>query len=179
MGKNAFTIALEAHADQRYGNANQLPFLAHLWHVVGVGHDIGFCKQGHKLYNSELTAAMWLHDIIEDTNITYSVLKNRTSYRIAELVYSVTDELGRNRPERKQKTLKKLKDFGEDGIVVKLCDRIANLEYTVATENSRGKWGMYANEHSSFVQTLFNTDHKKCGKLWQRLDKIMEKGCPQ
>jgi (p)ppGpp synthase/HD superfamily hydrolase len=176
MIKNAFTLAIEAHTGQRYGNANQLPFMAHLWNVVGVGYDMGFADKHSKNFDSEITAALWLHDIIEDTDINYTTLKKKTSHRVAELVYLVTDELGRNRVERKQKTLAKIKD-NEDGIAVKLCDRIANIEYTIATENTFGIWGMYAKEHSEFVRTLFNSEHSKCAKLWRRLDTIMQKGC--
>ena len=114
--------------------------------------------------------AAWLHDIIEDTPVSYNDILSQFGKEIAEIVFCVTDEMGRNRAEKKPKTYPKIKS-NSDAIFVKLCDRIANIESGIKTGNSMGK--KYMKEHPEFKKELFTEgvwEH-----VWKDLDLLIDK----
>jgi len=98
-------------------------------------------------YGGKYIIAAYLHDIMEDTSISYKKIKTLYGEEVAEMVYCVTDELGRNRVEKKAKTLPKTAS-NPKAIELKLGDRIANIEHG-------GKIDMYAKEYSQFKGVLF------------------------
>lgn len=115
--KNAEIFAREQHRHQLYGD--NLPYSYHLEKTVNV------CR--YYRLGDQIEAACWLHDILEDTAVSYADLGHKFGYAIADIVYSVTDEVGKNRKEKKEKTFTKL-TRNPKGILVKFCDRIANVE---------------------------------------------------
>ena len=116
----------------------------------------------------------WLHDIIEDCRISYQDIKQRFGEDIAEIVYSVTDELGRNREERKAKTYPKIK-ANERALCVKLCDRISNVRQAYLDDNQK-ILKMYRKEHQDFKSHLHSPDaNEKTRALWKELELLMEK----
>jgi (p)ppGpp synthase/HD superfamily hydrolase len=96
-----------------------------------------------------ILAGCWLHDVIEDCRETYNDVKKETNETVAELVYALTNEKGKNRKERAN-------DKYYEGIrntpyatFIKLCDRIANVEYSYATESRM--FEMYCKENENFL----------------------------
>ena len=85
---------------------------------------------------------------------------------VAEIVYAVTDELGRNRKERKEKTYPRIA-ANKDAIAVKLCDRIANVQESSKTNHRLYK--MYQKEQADFKAAL-NLGHKQNQRLWELLE---------
>jgi hypothetical protein len=77
----------------------------------------------------------------------------------------VTDELGRNRKEKKEKTLPKTAS-NPDAIILKLGDRIANIEHG-------GKVDMYAKEYQEFKGALFLNTPADGKLMWEYLDILM------
>jgi (p)ppGpp synthase/HD superfamily hydrolase len=121
LERKAFLLAMKAHEHQRYGKD---PYMVHLFDVVGV-------IRRFECADPVILAAAWLHDVIEDTPRHYSDVAGATNLAVAEIVLALTDEIGRNRMERKLKTLPKLK--GKlDAQTVKLADWIANVENCLA-----------------------------------------------
>lgn len=120
--------------------------------------------------SEDIKTACFLHDTLEDTETTYNELKKHFGQYIAELVYAVTDELGRNRKERKAKTYKKIRKFGIDAVLLKLCDRIANVENAIQTNNAIIK--MYQREHKYFAERLdiFDGDYPD---IWEHYIYLM------
>lgn len=151
-------FALKCHKGQKYGSEN---YSYHLKLTIEVA-------KKYKLSES-IVSACWLHDVIEDCNISYWEVKTQFSEKIAEIVYAVTDELGRNRKERKQKTYPKIAT-NEDALCVKLCDRIANIKESIR----KGQYNfvsMYGIEKREFYNKLFNPKHcKKTLQLWECLN---------
>jgi len=76
-----------------------------------------------------MLCATWLHDVIEDCRVSYNDLHEKFGYWVAEVVYSVTDELGKNRKERAEKTYPKIAKL-DMAILVKLADRYANTKFS-------------------------------------------------
>ena len=130
-----------AHAGQTYNS--EVPYTYHLECVVAVLGRFG-------LTDPVMTCAGYLHDTIEDTTRSFKDISERFGEQVAELVYCVTSELGRNRSERNKKTYPKIA-ANRQAVVLKLADRIANVEYGLATG---GKQDMYAKEFPDFFAGL-------------------------
>lgn len=145
--------AIRAHGNQGY---DIFPYEKHLQDVVDILAVAG--------YGAIYQAAGWLHDSMEDGRLSYNDIRKHFGFQIAEMVYAVTDELGRNRKERKAKTYPKIR-ANTDAVAIKLADRIANMEHGLATENKLSS--MYQAEHKEFVEALFI--HNEHVLLWGRL----------
>ena len=83
----------------------------------------------------DVLTACWCHDILEDCPITYNDLVEEIGKNAAKIVYDVTDELGKNRRERAERTYPKIA-ANPLAVFVKLCDRIANVEYSIKEKSS-------------------------------------------
>lgn len=155
MVEKAQLFAKQAHEGQFYGkNEDYIFHLESTWKIA-VDYDL----------RTPIQVACWLHDILEDTEVTYSQLLDNFGFEIAELVYSVTDELGRNRKEREMKTYEKIFEYGKDAALLKLCSRIANIHYS-KSKNYKF-FLMYQKEHimfSTLYEKLNTTNHP----LYQR-----------
>ena len=130
-------MASTAHCGQKYGDGD---FVSHPAEVVRV-------LRRHGVSEDAVLAAGWLHDIIEDSSVTFSFIKLQVGLRVAEAVYAVTDELGRNRHERLEKTLPKIV-ANPDAILVKLADRIANISHGL--EKKSKLLGLYCESWDKF-----------------------------
>ena len=137
-------FASKYHKSQLYGSK---PYMYHLKKVSDVALDFNYTDES-------ILMSCLLHDIIEDTEITYEDVKENFGEEVAEIVYCVTDELGRNRKERKSKTYKKIRN-NPKSIVVKLCDRISNITESMGNDNYNLKlMKMYLDEHNEFVNGI-------------------------
>lgn len=114
-------------------------------------------------------AGCWVHDCIEDARQSYNDVKEATNETVAELAYALTNEKGKNRKERGGKRY-------YDGIVatpyaifIKLCDRIANFQYSVVTKSRMAS--LYAKENSDFSERLLD---KSVGykEMFELLDEL-------
>ena len=161
--KEAAYFAISAHGNQTYDG---YPYYFHLEEVVDVLKEFGFREDTYIM-------AGYLHDALEDTAVSYNDIKNKFGVDVAEIVYAVTDELGRNRKERKEKTLPKIATL-YDAIIVKLADRIANMRNS--TKKGHRMSNMYKKEYNEFKTqlTTYFDDHK-IGVMWEELDRLMEK----
>jgi (p)ppGpp synthase/HD superfamily hydrolase len=148
-----------AHAGQVY--AGEVPYTVHLDNVVNVL--ARFNETG-----DVMVCAGRLHDSVEDTNTSYNDIAKRFGLEVAELVYAVTNELGRNRKEKAEKTYPKIHAAGLAATRLKLADRIANVEYGMA---NGGKNDMYKEEYRYFRNTLFVAGENS--DMWNYLDKLL------
>lgn len=138
----AENFAQVAHAGQTYDE--ETPYIVHLREVVRVLKSFG-------VHEPTMICAAFLHDVIEDTSKSYKDVQSRFGLEVAELVYSVTNELGRNRSERAAKTYPKILAC-PNALVLKLADRIANVQHGAVTG---GKTDMYLEEFESFATALW------------------------
>jgi len=158
MLEKAKIFASKVHDGQMYGN---VPYIVHLSDVYVVLHD-------HNITDENILVAAWLHDTIEDTTATYSKIEKRFNKEIAEIVYCLTDELGRNRKERHEKTYPKLKK-NKKAIVVKQADRLANIKTGLREGNDL--LYMYIKEYPEFRKQL--KPHGGDKKMWKELDDLL------
>lgn len=160
MLRDAFIFALKSHKEQKYGDQS---FIVHLYDVVSVLIEFGFRSKKF------LTAA-WLHDAIEDTPATYQDIARIASVEVAEIVFALTDELGRNRKERKERTLPKVK-ANHNALIVKLADWIANLRECY--RNSPRFLQMYQKEYPYFRDMCYK-DNVSLMPMWNELDRLIK-----
>jgi len=154
-------FALKAHTGQTYGTRD---YSFHLEAVVSIAKEF-------KLKET-IVAACWLHDTIEDCKVSFQDVKDVCGEEVAEMVFCVTDELGRNRKERKLKTYPKIKN-NSDALCVKLCDRIANMQQSFL-DNNESLSSMYLKEHPEFKNLLFSDDAPETLMLlWKRLEDLV------
>ncbi len=114
-------------------------------------------------------AAAWCHDLSEDARISLNALIKNIGEKSALIVYAVTNEKGKNRSERAN-------DKYYDGIkntqyatFVKLCDRIANVEFGIKTNSSMVK--KYKKEFEHFRNSLhINGEYEE---MWNHLNELM------
>jgi len=141
--ENAKMLAIRMHGIQEYDG---FPYHKHLQDVEDV-----LLKFGYDKYGIHVVCA-WLHDMLEDCPVSYNDILKEFGLEIAEIVFCVTDELGRNRKERKQKTYPKIKS-NADAIVIKLADRIANVTQGLKQGNKLAD--MYKKEYEEFEKQLW------------------------
>lgn len=155
MINRAKTIALTAHGNQTYG---AFPYVVHLAAVEEIISRFGFGT-------IELRSAAWLHDILEDTALTKETVRMEFGSHVADLVHAVTDGKGATRAERKAEVYVKIRLEGRDALILKLADRIANVE-------AGGKVAMYRKEHEKFKNELYNAS-PEIQPMWDHLDNLL------
>ena len=112
---SARDFAIQAHGDQMYGDK---PYVEHLDAVAAIVRSWG-------LAGAPLDAA-YLHDVLEDTSVTKAQMAATFGERTTEIVWCVTAE-GDERADKMGAIYAKVAGNGS-AAVVKLADRIANLE---------------------------------------------------
>jgi (p)ppGpp synthase/HD superfamily hydrolase len=164
--EQARALAREAHGDQRYG---ALPYKAHLEAVVAVLERFGV--NANTPEGEALLCAAWLHDTLEDTTLEPSRIAAVNSLALG-LVRAVTDEPGETRSEKKARTYPKIR-AQPLAVVLKLADRIANVEASLEAENVR-KLETYRREHAVFKEALHDPNDSRAAPLWTHLNALFE-----
>lgn len=158
--ERSLLVAEKAHANQQY---DIYPYMYHIKQVVTIAEELG-CEE-------DIQVACALHHTLEDSDISYNDIKKAFGYDVAEIVFAVTDELGRNRKERKKKTYPKIWS-NPKALMVKLCDQIANVEYS--RQHNRGLFEMYQREQKALKDALNSQDTREIAlEAWMRLDYIL------
>lgn len=148
--------------------------------------------QNEGMFRSELpfeivASACWCHDLIEDCRENYNSIMQgvsstfSSSYycgisvldlskEIADIVYAVTNEKGHNRKERESdKYFEGIRNT-PFAVFVKLCDRLANIQYSKLTAYKSGaKLKMYELEHAHFKEQLYDEQYKEMFDHMQKL----------
>jgi len=135
MASEARKFAVRAHVGQFYGN---YPFVYHLDAVASMVAPHGVV----------VTAAAFLHDVLEDTAVTPSVLlRNGFPEDVVRIVEIVTDPKMPTRAERKAQVNARLLNCAVTrppaelagrtvehlAVILKVADRLANVRESVAT----------------------------------------------
>lgn len=155
MKERAKLFAVFAHANQMYGGK---PYLVHLAAVANTLERFGYDS-------GKMIAAAYLHDVVEDTGYTHEDILGLFGPTVADIVTAVTNEPGVNRKERSLKTYPKIR-ANKLAVMVKLADRIANIENCIVTDNDR--LDMYRKEHAAFKEAL--QDSYMYVNMWKWLD---------
>ena len=96
--------------------------------------------------------ATWGHDLIEDARVSYNDVKDNLGQEVADIVYAVTNEKGKTRKERANDKYYEGIRSTPGAVFVKLCDRIANVQYSKMTGSRM--FEMYKKENINFMVQL-------------------------
>jgi (p)ppGpp synthase/HD superfamily hydrolase len=150
LSEKARIYASECHArvNHFYGKH---PYAFHLEMVAETAKL--FLTENYSEEEKELIlAACWVHDVIEDARETYNDVKNALGEEVAEIAYALTNEKGRNRAERANDAYYEGIRNTPHAILVKLCDRIANITYSKETKAYLLE--VYKKENDNFCKKL-------------------------
>jgi (p)ppGpp synthase/HD superfamily hydrolase len=149
-------IAFDSHKNQRYGEHD---YSYHLESVVQLAYHFNF--------DLDTIAACYLHDMIEDCGVSKQFIESISNKNVAEMVWAVSGE-GKNRKEKKQNMLIKIKNYPL-AINLKMLDRLANM--LECTKNAPDKLTMYINELPDYMP-LFKQGNSK---LYAEFQQFMTK----
>jgi len=142
--------AISCHEDTNHKYDGK-PYKLHLEMVANTAKQFSYLIPPEDL--EIVIQACWCHDLIEDCRKTYNDVKETSGVNVAEIVYAVTNEKGKNRKERANaKYYKGIRDC-KYATFVKICDRIANIKYSVSTNSKMAD--AYRNEAINFKAVLF------------------------
>lgn len=147
---------LKQHKDTNHMYDTYLPYEFHLRMVSNVAKEfikaIPNANDGETSFRDDVILAAWGHDLIEDTRTSYNDVRNRLGQTAADIVYALTNDKGKNRKERAGAAYYIGIRQTPGAIFVKLCDRIANVQYSKMTGSRM--FEMYKNENADFIQEL-------------------------
>lgn len=143
-----------------------LPYEFHLRMVHNVGQQFKHLLSGEEYSTGDIIAnpmmqvstrhacmlACWGHDLIEDTRVSYNDVKDHLGQEAADIIYALTNEKGKNRKERANDKYYEGIRNTKGAVFVKLCDRIANVQYSKMTGSRM--FEMYKKENSEFTKAL-------------------------
>ena len=116
----AAVFAAEKHKYQRRKGFNQIPYINHPLKVADLLIDCGET-------DSDLLIAAILHDVIEDTDVTETVISENFNPVIAKLVNDVSDNKDLPYTIRQELQVKVAPDLSHNAKLIKIADKICNI----------------------------------------------------
>ena len=159
----ARAASLHASVNQLYGH--DLPYAFHLrlaaTYLTRFSDDIPMDDDNIET----LYAAVYFHDSLEDTRITYNDLKkllqslNEQGCTIqvteaAEMVYALTNDKGRTRAERAGEQYYQGIRTTPFAAILKLCDRLANVRFSTLFLPEQRMVQVYRDENAHFLEAV-------------------------
>lgn len=155
MVEEAKEFAREAHRDQFRKYKNEA-YIEHPIRVAALVRTVA--------HTTEMLCAAYLHDVVEDTDVTIENIEERFGKKVAELVHELTDQYVKenyrhlNRSKRKENEVERQSKISSDAKTVKLADVIDNTRDIV--ENDRDFARRYVPEMEAMVEALYGGDFK-------------------
>jgi len=159
--EQAELFARLVHKNQFYG---ELPYERHLEEVVLTLQEFG-------IRDGIVLSAAWLHNSLENTIVTHPLLESIFGSEVADIVFDVTNEPGKNRKEILEKTASKTKE-NYAALTIKLAGRIVNTEFSI--DNNLKLYKMYKKEFPRFKELLYRENEKDriVIDLWEHLEAL-------
>jgi (p)ppGpp synthase/HD superfamily hydrolase len=112
------------------------------------------------------------HDLIEDTRVSYNDVKKVLGEDAADIIYALSNEKGKNRKERANDKYYTGIRNTPGAVFVKLCDRIANVQYSKMTGSSM--FEKYKKENIDFMVGLGRRVGNAYEEMYQYLINLFE-----
>lgn len=154
--------AFKCHANVNH-KYDKKPYSVHLDMVYFFANQ--FINLIDKNYQEYVLCACYTHDVIEDCRETYNDVKKTCGYEIAEITYALSNEKGKTRKEIANKKYYKGIRKNDNFIFVKLCDRLANINYSMETKSNM--LTKYRDEHKDFKRKLYKNKFKTMFELME------------
>ncbi len=171
-------FAVRAHGSQKYG---EHPYVVHLDEVAEIALHAGLDLGRDTVVVESIVTVAFLHDVLEDTNVGRESVSRVFGAPAATCAELLSDPPGRNRKERKEALCARLAELdastfvGQAVLLVKACDRLANLRRSVGFHGGAGNADllrMYREEAEAFRAAARRPG--LCERVWHEIDQI----CP-
>ena len=164
--------AFQIHDDVNQKYDHVLPYGFHLKMVASFVSRYGYLVAESEADILILYAGAYLHDTIEDARMTYNdivkfiddfrvgslvlpeEIKRKLEEQVPEIVYALTNEKGRNRKERANETYYKGIRDTRFASFIKMCDRLANIQYTMMFVFANRMLEVYRREYPGFIRSI-------------------------
>ncbi len=149
---------LDQHRNTNHQYDTYLPYEFHLRMVENVADKFMYIMVADNLRHPgntdviKIRLASFGHDLIEDTRVTYNDVKEKLGEDVADIIYALTNEKGKSRKERANNKYYEGIRNTPGAVFVKLCDRIANVQYSKMTGSRM--FEMYKKENTHFTYSL-------------------------
>lgn len=169
-----FAKMVHQSTNHKYGSKRE-PYYVHLNKIFETAYKYhGYIEKDKQ---DIVFASCFLHDTIEDCRINYNDLNKIFNKEIADIVYAVSNEKGKNRKERENDKYYEGIKTNKYATFVKLCDRIGNVDYSI--DNNSPQLKMYAASMKDFVEKLYDGDFTQMfayliavGNLYNYIDNL-------
>jgi hypothetical protein len=174
-----FDLIIKAHQDTNHKYDDYIPYEFHLRMALTIAK-----RFIHLIPINDrpvVLASVIAHDAIEDARLTYNDIRKlaiscgateQQATMIAEMARAVTnDGRGRNRDERMPDYIYEEIRTTFYAVFVKLCDRLANVNYGLVTGGSMPK--KYKKENPHFKEMLYINGLYE--DMWKELDNLFDK----
>jgi len=119
MVTKAIMLAAAAHENQTR-KATDIPYIMHPMESAVI--------VSHMKYDADLICAALLHDVAEDVKMSYGSILTMFNEKVADLVFSQSEDKSKSWQERKQHTLDELKKSTDDEVkILTLADKLSNI----------------------------------------------------
>ena len=176
--KNKIDWIIEQHTSTNHLYSEYLPYEFHLRMVANVADKFMEIMVPKLLLHPgnpevvKLRYAAFGHDLIEDTRVTYNDVKEKMGEEVADIIYALTNEKGKNRKERANDKYYEGIRNTPGAVFIKLCDRIANVQYSKMTGSRM--FEMYKKENINFMVSLGRQVGNVYEDMYQYLIKLFE-----
>ena len=154
MIKEAAEFAKRVH-EGKLRKGSGIPYIVHPFEAAVIVS--GLTK------DPEVISAALLHDVIEDTPVTYEELEERFGQRVADLVLAESEDKSKTWKERKGATIERLKTAPREVRMICLGDKLSNLRSTAADYMVKGDevWKKFRvtdkKEHEWYYRGVFES----------------------
>ena len=156
MENDKIKWCIDKHNETNHMYDAYLPYEFHLRMVAKVAEKyielIPDSNDGETALRDTVLLAAYGHDLIEDTRVSYNDVKENLGLGPADIIYACTNEKGKNRKERANDKYYEGIRNTRGAVFVKLCDRIANVQYSKMTGSRM--FDMYSKENDNFLTSL-------------------------
>ncbi len=122
--QKTIVFAAEHHGQQKMPNG--LPYVVHLSNVA---MEVFMAHKQKPDFDLKLAIYLaLLHDILEDTALSFKALKADFGNVVAIGVLALTKDSTLDKKDQMDDSLSRILDLGREVTIVKLCDRITNLQ---------------------------------------------------
>ncbi len=151
--QKAISFAGIAHKDQKIPGSD----VTYVVHLANVAMEVLFAYSESMDFDLEtaLQSAL-LHDTLEDTDISIEDLRKNFGDKVCRCVSALTKNMNLPKEERMKDSLNRILKEGRDASIVKLADRITNLQIPPSYW-SKEKKELYLAEAEMILHMLQNT----------------------
>lgn len=127
----AWNFATLYHRGQTYGGAVKGQKISYINHVGSVGVEVIWALANSTELDGDLAIqCAMLHDVIEDTGVTYDLVAEKFGKAVADGVMALTkDSALLSKAEQMADSLMRIQQQPREIWIVKMADRISNLNY--------------------------------------------------